>query len=471
MADRGMFRVDARPPYQREAFSFLRGIRQVLPFGPKLKATDFGQAITSLDQASELRAFAMYSGEFCFGGETNVASTPALFSIQLGSKAWQESLFNLEWLADFSSSKRQLHAHYALRLLGRWTKSKRVRNNHYSMSHALIALCTHGFKLARIADASSQAAFLRIVSNSVARISALKSHNTEEAFLQSVSILYACTAFQGFEPLRKSACDTLNSTLNQLILPDGGPVSCKPQDLIDLMSFLLPLQAAMKLNRQIFPKLAADCLHKMFSILAMLPAVDGTLSERIVALLAFDLEAQPLTLAAQTGFARLVGGKTILFADTKSNFQFELAVAGQRFFKSHCESPTATTQAQLHEAAHGVALQVEANALRERIYFLSADGTDFRVEDGFDSAITLCFNLAPHVKITATREGGILLIAPDQTVWNLTLRGGKAQIGPTGTAFKVISSANGKMNWAFKKQAKIAKSTLRKKTPEPDLLA
>ncbi len=470
MADRGIFRVDARPPYRGEGLSLLHGIKHALLFNSKPKTTGFGQAIATLDQGSEHRAFAMYAGEFKFGEETIFISAPFLFTTQLGSSAWQDSLFNLEWLADFSSSNRQLHVYYALRLLGRWNKSKRLRKNLGVISKALIALCTHGSGLALSADASSQAEFLRIVSGIVARTSALKARNTKEAFLQAASLLYASTAFQGLDGLRKLACDTLNSTLDQLILPDGGPASRELQDLINFMTLLLPLQAAIKLNRQIFPTAAAEVVHRMFPFLAMLTRDEDAVSNKIAALMAYDAEAKPLKLAPQTGFARLVGGKTSLFVDTKSNFHFDFAISAQRLFTSHCESPDTTVQAHLHDAAHGAALQVTSRGERERIYFLSADGTDLRVEDRFASEIEITFSLGPLVKIAATREGGIMVLAPDQTVWNFTLRGGEAQVEQNGTVLKIFSTASDKMNWAYKKQAKIAKSASRKKSPEPDLL-
>ena len=470
MADRGIFRVDARPPYRGESLAMLHAIRRVLPFSPKPKVSGFGQAIASHDEGHESRAFAMYAGEFCFGDETIVSSAPILFTTHLGSSAWQQSLLNLDWLADFSSSQRQLHAHYGLRLLGRWNKCKRIRKNLGALSKALIALCTHGSKLTLNADAPSQTEFFRIVSETVARVSAFKPRTTQEAFMQAASLLYTSTAFSGLDVFRKSACESLNSTIDQLVLADGGPVSRQAEDLIELMSLLLPLQAAMTLNRQIFPIAVADALHRMFPILAML--TDGALAGgRIAKLMAYDAEARPLKLAQQTGYARLVGGKTILFADTKCDFQFDFTVATRRLFKSKSESAPHLTQASLHDSAHGVALQVVESAARERIYFLSADGTDLRVEDHFSSEIEIIFDLAPQVKIASTREGDILLVAPDQTVWKLTLRGGEAQVEQNGTVLRIFSTANGKMNWAFKKQVKVAKSTPRKKSSEPDLLA
>ena len=448
----------------------LHAIRRALPFSPKPKASGFGQIIASHDEGDESRAFAKYAGEFCFGDETIVSSAPFLFTSELGSGAWQQSRLNLAWLADFSSSKRQLHAHYALRLLGRWNKSKRARKNLGPMSKSLIALCTHGSKLALSADSSSQVEFLRIVSETAARVSTFKPRTTLEASMQAASLLYASTAFDGLDGLRKSACDSLNSIIDQLVLPDGGPVSRRAEDLIDLMALLLPLQAAMKLSRQIFPIAVADALHRMFPVLAMF--ADGTLAGgRIATLMAYDIDARPLKLAQQTGFARLVGGKTILFADTKCDFQFDFTAATQRLFTSKSEGTSLSSQAALHDSVHGIALQVVESASRERIYFLSADGTDLRVEDHFASEIEIIFDLAPQVKIASTREGDILLVAQDQTVWNLTLRGGEAQVEQNGTVLRIFSTATGKMNWAFKKQAKIAKSTPRKKSSEPDLLA
>ena len=130
-------------------------------------------------------------------------------------------------------------------------------------------------------------------------------------------------------------------------------------------------------------------------------------------------------------------------------------------------------QAQLHETQQGLALQVSESSSRQRIYFLSGDGFDLRVEDRFQSPIEIDLHLAPQIKIMARREGGIMLVAPDHTVWSFSLRGGEAHVDANGTILKITSSAIDQMNWALKKQAKSTKSTKpinRKRTDEPDLL-
>ncbi len=480
MADRRIFRVALGPSHRGEASSVFKLIRSLLPFGSRPKIKGFGQAIISLDQGSEAVAFAMYTGEFGFHGETHSAPALGVFTAKLGSKAWQDSLLSLEWLRHIKASQRKLHVHFALRLLGRWAKAKNARKNPVVLSRAIIALCTHGSELAARSDELSQVEFFALVSNQIAALNRLKVRDPQEALLQAAAQLYACTAFRGLESLRKPACDTLHSNIDQVIASDGVPHSGNPQDMIDLMSLMLPLQAAMKLDRQVFPSAAANALHRMFPALAMFTLEDGGFvslfgdepqSERISSLQAFDdSKAKALKMAHQSGFARFDAVKTHLVIDTKRNFAFECSIGLFRLFKSRCGNMNQEAQAQLHETQQGLALQVSEGSSRQRIYFLSGDGSDLRVEDRFQSPIEINLHLAPQIKIMARREGGIMLVVPDHTVWTLSLRGGEAHVDANGTILKITSTAANQMNWALKKQAKSAKPSNRKRTDEPDLL-
>ena len=480
MADRGIFGVVEKPAHFGFAQPILKAVRKSLPFGPQLKAVGFGQAIACLEPREEACAFAMYAGEFCFSDECIVTAAPLLFVETMGSDHWQASLYNLSWLRHFTISKRKLHVHFALRLVGRWAKTSKSRQSLVILSRAIIALCTHGQILARSADAQSQAEFFSLISKMSSRLNRLNARSAQEAFLQALAGLYLCTAFYGFEKLLQTASEALNAAIKELATADGGMLTRDPLDMIDAMMLLSPLQDAMKLNRHVFPAAAKDALQRMHPMLAMMTQEDGELSSvfstdqqchRIASLKAFDSHAVPPTLASQAGYARLVGEKSNLFIDTQKDHAFEFSIGEQRLFTSVCESPIHKTLTHLHDSQHGVALQVIQSESNERIYFLNKDGTDFRVEDRFDRAIEITFNLAPQVKIAARREGGVMLIEPDKSIWNLSLRGGEVHVEKNGTVLKITSVAIGKMNWAFKRQAKLSKSPQRKKPAEPDLLS
>lgn len=475
MADRVPFRVVTPQPQQLSLPHWSRLWAKLQP-GPHFAASDFGSPVGRLQSGNAELAFAMYGGQFVFGGEAIKALASEVFEKRLGSKAWQGALQNLSWLQHFAESKRNLHAHYALRLLGRWTKAGKAPCDVATLSKVILALAIDGPVLAKACDADLQNEFFQLVTVQAKRLRRAKAHHPELVLLKAIALLYISTSFQGLDVLRKLASDQLTVQIDKLIAPDGGHITRNPQDVLVLLALLMPLKAAMKAARINFPGGASNAIERMLPFLAMMTHADGGLAqfrgnlaqtELIQAIKQLDSTQAPAqNLARHSEFARLEHGKSIVLVDTHSSNAMEFSHGLQRLFASSSSGVNGQSRTQLHLTPQGTVLQNNS-----RTYFLSDNGDDLRVEDEHQETIEIALHLAPHVKLTALRETvGILLITPDRAVWQLSWRGGDVHIEQNGAVIKITSHSGKRLNWALKKQSKSTPPRARKRDSEPDLL-
>jgi uncharacterized heparinase superfamily protein len=479
MADRGIFRVATRPLDRAGAELWAKFITQLLP-GPHFKATALGQPIARLVLGDPDQAFAMYAGNFNFAGHHIKSTAHRLFKLTNGAPSWRTALHNLVWLQHFVASNRNLHAHFAMRLLGRWAKAAKAKTDVNTTAKILLALTVDGPALARQCETLLQTEFLDIATKQTKRLWRKSAKHPQSALLKAIALLHAATAFRGLESLRKPASDMLHDTIDKVILPDGGHMSRNPYDVLALLALLVPLKAAMKRDRQVFPHAASQAIERMQPMLAMMQHGDGGLTGfqnnapelKLMEALQGEQEAltRPLNIARHSNYARLAEGKSCLLVDTVHGCELEFSDGSQRLFRTTSLHQVSTEAVQLRQVSQGSLLHL-AQGASERTFYLSHDGCDLRVEDIHNSASEIIFEIDPSVKLTTLREStSILLVTPDRVFWQLSFRGGEALIEKNGAVIKLLSSSADTLNWAFKKQAKSPKPASRKSTPEPDLL-
>lgn len=475
MADRVPFRV-VKPSPQRVSLPHWGKLWARLQRGPHFGVSGYGPPIARLQTGDAEQAFAMYGGEFSFAGETIKATASSIFERGKGSKAWQLSLQNLSWLQHFADSKRNLHAHYALRLLGRWDRAGKAPRDGVSLSKIVLALAIDGPVLAKACDRDLQAEFFQLVTTQVKRLRRAKAIQPEAALLKAIALLYISTSFQGLEDLRKPAIDQLTTHIDTFILPDGGHVTRNPQNVLVLLALLLPLRLAMKGARTNFPGSASNAIERMLPFLAMMTHADGGLArfcgneaqtELIAAIKYYDTtQAAALDYARHSHFVRLDHGKSTLLVDTDSGDAMEFSNGLQRLFTCTSIRASKNGVVQFHPTSQGIVLQNNTRA-----YYLSQNGDDLRVEDDCAQTVEIALVLEPTIKLTALRErAGIFLVTPDHMVWMLSWRGGDAHIEQNGAVIKITSHSGKQLNWALKKQNKAASPRVRKRAAEPDLL-
>jgi uncharacterized heparinase superfamily protein len=398
-----------------------------------------------------------------------------------GSRAWQTALQNLGWLQHFVASNRNLHAHYAMRLLGHWAKADKAKRDAATTAKILLSLAIDGHFLAQQCEPPLQTEFLDIVVKQTKRLARKSPRDPQSAIMKAVALLHVTTVFRGFETIRKMAHELLVANIDKLILSDGGHISRDPFELVKLLALLLPLKAAMKSDRQSLPNPVTNAIERMLPMLSMLSHGDGGLAAfhgnrpETTLLRAIqvqdEIRAKPLSLAPHSGYARVSQISSCLLADTQQRFEIEFSDGSQRLFRNGVIMKGHGGGAQLRRAAQGTVLQMSRGDHHHRTCFLSGDGTDLRVEDIHPPKTEIIFEIHPDVKLTPLREGGgFILVTPDRTMWQFSLRGAKLVIEQNGVVIKISNSDCPPINWALKKKAKPTKAPPRKQTPPPDLL-
>ena len=481
MADRGIYRVVEKPLLQGLDLALFKLPFQNFNNNSRSKASGFGRSVTGLHEGCEQEAFAMYAGQFTAANETVVSTASFIFDRNTGSKPWQTEMHSLNWLHHFAASKRKLHSHFALRLLGRWAKARHPQDSFETTCKVLLALAIEGAELARGCDHNLQREFLKLASSQADLLRNWSTRSPTQCIQKGATLLTAATAFQGLENLRKPALELLEANIDQVVMADGGHLSGKPEKILDVLALLLPLKLAMELDQQIFPIRTSRAFDRMIAIVEHLRLGGGNLAfvdmsmkrtnlvEKIYAMRTGVRHTH--MLAENSQIARLAKGKTCLIADTANRFNFEFSHGIQPLFRS---ATLGTEQqnnvANTSECAAGLILELGQTS-HTRTYFLSSNGLDLRVEDVHAEAIEIVFELQPNVKLTALRESNdLLLVLPGREVWKLSLRGAEARIEQNGLILRLLSTGQGRINWALKKQVK-ARNTVRRQEHLPDLLS
>jgi uncharacterized heparinase superfamily protein len=183
------------------------------------------------------------------------------------------------------------------------------------------------------------------------------------------------------------------------------------------------------------------------------------------------LKASPCPLAPHSGFAKLSSRSACLIFDTKQNFAMEIS-DGKRFLvKNFVALNKPAQKASLQQSSEGSLLHMTHADGYERRCFLSADGTDLRVEDIHPGTIEIVFKIDSTIKLSGLQGGkGLMLITPERSAWILSCRGGDVHTEQNGSIIKINNSGQRCVNWALKKQMKTPRNLMRKDVSAPDLL-
>jgi hypothetical protein len=417
MADRATNSFATKPTFLR----LLDAWEKLKHGGDKIKVTGFAVPIGRLETGDQERAFLYYAGHFEKSGDNYI---------------------NLRWLKDFAASNRQLHNLHALQLLQNWQKSKLVNPD---WAEIVQNLAIDGLQL----FAKSEQNFLPIISYGLHQLLRCKTTSSLAAIEKSIALFYAMTAFKGLDLNRKLASELFTSHIDKITLADGGPVSGESDQIIVLLKKLIPLRTATKS----LPQSMHEAMARMLPFVAMLQ--DGKLL--------FASYIDPLVpipnLAPLSGFGRLGNEPSIATVDAEGTVA--LFDEGIKLFT--CAKTISQTPRAMEYQAMPQGDLLQSGPCR---IFLSRDGKDLRCED---QCPELIFTINPAFKVSAMRDGGIMLVGAKQH-WQLSLRGGEVLLEKNGTILKIVSSG-GKLNWAMKKQDRASKHSSRKSQNLPDLLS
>jgi uncharacterized heparinase superfamily protein len=451
--------------------------RHTLPSG-------FGQKIVPFATGDADLASTMYAGRFIFAGQTISASPSDIFKQNAAKSEWQKAMAELDWLAHFNASDRNLHDQYAMRLLHYWSMIKRPIGDLARQTKTLIALATHGQMIARRCENSVQIHYFEIVGQELHNLVKLRARNSEQSIAKAMALLYCLNSFQGLGHFAETAFELIEKDLSHVILEDGGHISRQAERLIDFLELVIPLHT---LKSPVMPPSLTRALENGLAMLKLLQCPDGKLSGLLWSdmdhrhlnrlLERQSVEIPKIDFARASGFARIAYEKTVLIADTSMKLGLEVFDGKQKLIQTQNAESGKMKPAIMQNAPQGTVLMMQS-ASQKRTCFLSANGHDLRIEDEFaiGANAEISIEIAPNIKLSSLMEGqAVMLVLPDQSVWHLKQRGATVHICQPNMKSEILirrdeNTADNKINWSLKKQAKAGKSPRKKPGFEMGLL-
>jgi uncharacterized heparinase superfamily protein len=342
-------------------------------------------------------AQALMSGEFRFGPD--VVRNPKPLHDPLGAtEAWRRQMASFAWLdtlrAHGGAPARQFARHAILAWFAD-TASYDPLTWSSDLLAARLRRCLLGSAfLETNSDALFRAHLLRPLNRQAEHLSrALPDGLNGAALLKASMALMLAGALlpQGGKWLRKGAM-LLDRELQAQILPDGGHVERSPSVMLDLLQHLLDLHHALTLTGRVLPGQLLSTIGNLASALKLLTHPDGGLalfndsteedsSAVLLAIMRADaasgIEARALVQLPQTGFQRMVAGRSVLVADTGAppprgldghahagTLSFEFSHGAERMIVNCGAHPTAPEwrRVQRATAAHSTLVVDDTNS-------------------------------------------------------------------------------------------------------------
>lgn len=275
---------------------------------------------------------ALYGGTFTFAGTSREAGPKSIFEIAPPSSEWARELHGFSWLADLAAADTFLARAYARSLIAEWVafgrghKEARLTD---TAARRMINWLAYADFLIEDADVGFRRRFLRGLARQTSRLrreigrlpSGMPRLQTAIALTQAGLCLPDASGHL--------ACgsDYLTDDLDALILPDGGPATRNPADLLTLALDLIPLADSFSESGLAPPQALNTALDRMLPMLRFFRHSDGTLalfngmgatrSDLLAGAIALDeTRGQPVQNASFSGYQRLEAGDTVVIADT-----------------------------------------------------------------------------------------------------------------------------------------------------------
>ncbi len=438
-----------------------------------------------------VRGGAILRGEFCFADETVKGDRVAWQAVGTGD-AWRTSLNGFEWLKDLRAVGGDGARRRARALIEDWIDHHDQWHEHGwrpdVLGRRLYAwLGQHDFFCASANDAFRKRCFASIT-RQARHLSRTLPHGVagEGRFAAIKALAAAGLCVHGHQSWAQQALELLDDDLAAQILPDGGHASRNPATLMEVLRHLVDLRGVLLAARYDVPQALHGAIERAAPMLRMMRHGDGGLAlfngageeqgAAIDMLLAqADARGRTPASAPNTGFERLIAGRTMVVMDVGAPADEETAHAGTLSLevsvgrarlivnsgaRPGVREPWAT--AQRATAAHSTLIVDDTNSTeltktgaarrtprhvgcrreeavgnlwldaahdgyeanfglehRRRLY-LSADGDDLRGEDiltriGDDTLrgrqFVIRFHLHPDVKASLAGDGNVVVLA------------------------------------------------------------
>ncbi|BCJ89503.1 heparinase [Terrihabitans soli] len=332
MADRAHTRTQLTLLVLTEAAARLSP-RRLMRFGLPFSVPDRLIAIPRpVIDGDAIAGAALYGGTFSFAGASREAAGKSIFEIAAPNSDWARELHGFSWLADLAAADTVLARAYARSLIAEWAafgRGKKEAREAEVAARRVINFLTYANFLIDDADAVFRRRFLRGLARQTSRlrreIGRLPSGMPR--LLTAIALTEAGLCLPDSSGHLACGSNYLNDDLGALILPDGGPATRNPSDVLTLALDLLPLTDCFTERGLAPPPALNTALDRMLPMLRFFRHTDGTLAlfngmgatrtDLLAAAIALDeTRGQPVQNASFSGYQRMEAGDAVLIADT-----------------------------------------------------------------------------------------------------------------------------------------------------------
>ena len=273
------------------------------------------------------------SGYFAFGGKIVNAMGRSPFALEPASQAWARQLAGFGWLRHLRATDNVAIRARARGLIGdfldvhakpgaalAWEPRVGARRmlSWLSQSPVILAGADRDFYGRFTMALETHRAFLERQLGSTL--------SGDDRLLVALTLAEYALCVDGTAASQRRGTEALAAELAAQITPDGGPISRKPQVLIDVLLDLLPLRQAYAARSVPAPQSLLNAIDRMMPMLRLFRHGDGSLAlfngmgqtapELVATILAYDdARARPLGNAPYVGYQRLEAEGTVLVVD------------------------------------------------------------------------------------------------------------------------------------------------------------
>jgi len=273
----------------------------------------------------------LYGGTFTFAGTTVEAGGNSIFAVAPPNPDWARELQSFSWLADLCAADTALARANARALIEEWAVLGRQRAEARLPDIAarrFLNWLIYAPALLEDADPGFTRKYLRGLGRQAARLRREMRWMRPglPRLLSAIALTQAGLCLPDARYLAVGS-DRLSADLKLMILPDGGPATRNPQDLLTLALDLLPLRESFADRDLEAPRALMTAIDRMLPMLrffqhgdfslALFNGMGATRTDLLDAVIALDdTQGRPVLNASFSGYQRLESESAIVLVDT-----------------------------------------------------------------------------------------------------------------------------------------------------------
>ncbi len=299
---------------------------------PGTQAEQLLLAPQELRTADPSFATEVYNGHFGLAGKLAELGSSSPFEIRPPSANWARELYGFGWLRHLRAADSELSREQAKVLVHDFIRLQRQIHGlawqPEIVARRVISWLSNSVLILDAGEPEAYESFLKALTAQLRYLSAGYRDTPDgvHRLLALTALLYAGLCIADQQAVVDRYTKPFCRELDRQILPDGGHISRNPEALVELLLDLLPLRQCFVARDRAPPKELTDAVDRIMPMLRFFRLGDGAMArfngagptptDALATVRAYDdIEGAPVRSAANSGYARVEAGSTLIICD------------------------------------------------------------------------------------------------------------------------------------------------------------